>query len=119
MLQESIGFNRRQFIKQTAASSTGALAFLPALQAAQTLSNTSIKNCIFLFLTGGPSQIDTFDPKPEASSAIRGPFKPIASKVPGTFFAETLPLIASRADKFTLIRSLFQNEAPFTKQVCN
>ena len=112
MQQGKSGFGRRQFLKHTAVTTAGACTFLPEAKGIETRDSSSIKNCIFLLLTGGPSQIDTFDPKPDARSDIRGPFKAISTKVPGTFFAETLPLLASRADKFTVVRSLFHDEAP-------
>ena len=64
------------------------------------------KNCILLFLYGGASQLDTFDPKPEATSEIRGPFGSIASAVPGARLSECLPGVASKLDKVSLIRSL-------------
>src|SRR5436305_13502812 len=55
--------------------------------------------CILLFLLGGPSQIDTWDPKPEAPVDVRGPFRPIATQVPGVHFTELFPLTARQADK--------------------
>ena len=64
------------------------------------------KNCILLFLYGGASQLDTFDPKPEATSEIRGPFGSIASAVPGVRLSECLPGVASKLDKVSLIRSM-------------
>ena len=61
--------------------------------------------CIFLFLEGGPSSIDMWDMKPQAPIEIRGPFKPIATSVPGTFVSEHLPLSAAIAHKYTILRS--------------
>jgi hypothetical protein len=61
--------------------------------------------CIVLFLEGGPSTIDMWDLKPEAPSEIRGPFRQIATSVPGTFVGEHCPLCAKIADKFTILRS--------------
>src|SRR5436305_15188355 len=55
--------------------------------------------CIFLFLCGGPSQLDLWDPKPEAPEAIRGVFRPIATRVPGVRFTELIPSVARHADK--------------------
>src|SRR5215471_13452442 len=49
------------------------------------------KNCIFLWLQGGPPQHETFDPKPDAPAEVRGEFRPIATNVPGVFFSELLP----------------------------
>lgn len=107
-----IGIGRREFLKHTAISTAGVCAYLPQVKGIESPKNSNIKNCIFLLLTGGPSQIDTFDPKPDAPAEIRGPFKAISSKIPGTFFADTLPLLAARADKFAVVRSLFHDEAP-------
>jgi hypothetical protein len=64
------------------------------------------KNCIFLWLQGGPPQHETFDPKPDAPADIRGPFKPTATNVPGIHFCELLPRTARHADKLAVIRSL-------------
>jgi uncharacterized protein (DUF1501 family) len=64
-------------------------------------------NCIMLFLVGGPSHIDTFDPKPDAPAEVRGPFRPTATRVPGIRIAETFPRTAQYADQFSLIRSVF------------
>lgn len=63
---------------------------------------------IFVFLPGGQSHIDTYDPKPDASSEYRGPFKTIATKVPGLRFTELMPLQAKIANKFTVLRSMYQ-----------
>jgi len=64
------------------------------------------KQCLLLFMWGGPSQLDTFDPKPEAPDSVRGPFKPIATNVPGIDFSENFRLLSQRADKLAVIRSL-------------
>ena len=58
------------------------------------------KACIFLFLEGGPSTIDMWDLKPDAPLEVRGPYKPIATNVPGTFIGEHLPNCAKIADKY-------------------
>jgi Protein of unknown function (DUF1501) len=63
-------------------------------------------SCVFIFLFGGPSHIDLWDMKPAAPLEIRGAFKPIATRVPGIQVCEHLPLMAARADKFCLIRSM-------------
>lgn len=64
------------------------------------------KNCIFLWLQGGPPQHETFDPKPDAPVEIRGPFKPIATTVPGVRFCELLPRTARHAHEMAVVRSL-------------
>jgi len=61
---------------------------------------------ILVWLRGGCSHLDTYDPKPEIGSEYRGPFKPISTKVPGMQLTELLPLQAKIADKFTLLRSM-------------
>lgn len=62
-------------------------------------------SCIFLFLAGGPSQYETFDPKPAAPVEVRGLWNPTATSVPGTFICEKLPLLAQRMHKVAVIRS--------------
>jgi hypothetical protein len=64
------------------------------------------KSCILLFLYGSPSQIETFDPKPEAPVEIRGEFGSIASSVPGVNICERLPEMAKVMDKVTVLRSV-------------
>lgn len=64
------------------------------------------KSVLMIFLQGGPSHIDIWDPKPEAPSNIRGEFKPIRSNVPGIWLSETMPKLAQVMDKATLIRSV-------------
>ena len=66
----------------------------------------SKKCCIFLLLCGGPSQLDTWDLKPEAPSEIRGPYQPIRTKVPGMQLSELHPMLAKVTDQFCLIRSM-------------
>ncbi|MCY2968115.1 MAG: DUF1501 domain-containing protein, partial [Planctomycetota bacterium] len=67
------------------------------------------KSVIFLWLSGGPPQHETFDPKPGAPAEIRGPFRPISTNVPGIHYCELLPRIAGMADKLAVVRSLFTN----------
>jgi len=64
------------------------------------------KSIIFLHQFGGPSHVDTLDPKPNAPEAVRGEFGTMATNVPGTFISDRLPNVARIADKFTLIRSM-------------
>jgi len=68
-------------------------------------------NCIVLFQLGGNSQIDTWDPKPEAPADVRGTFKTIPTAVPGVHFTELLPRSAARLKKFALIRSMYSDDA--------
>ena len=64
------------------------------------------KSVIFIFLSGGLTQHDSFDPKPESPAGIRGMFSPIATQSPGVQICEHLPMLAARSQKWSLIRSL-------------
>lgn len=64
------------------------------------------KSCILLFLSGGPPQHETFDPKPDAPLEVRGTFRSIATRVPGVHFCETLPHTARVSDRIAVIRSM-------------
>src|SRR5262245_58362369 len=66
----------------------------------------SAKTCIYIFLSGGLSQVDSFDLKPDAPDGIRGEFKPIATRTPGIQIVEHLPLLAARSQRWALVRSL-------------
>ena len=63
-------------------------------------------NCIMIWLDGGPSHFETFDPKPEAPAEIRGVFKTVPTKVPGVHFSEPVTQLAGVFDKFTVVRSI-------------
>ena len=67
---------------------------------------------ILLMLVGGPSQLETWDPKPDAPVEVRGPFGTIETAVPGVRINEHLPRLARRMDRLTLIRSLTHDAAP-------
>src|SRR5438874_9880706 len=99
------GLTRRDFLHAGALGSLGLT--LPRLFAQQSAKKDSDINCILLFLVGGPSHIDTWDPKPNAPAEVRGPFQPIATNVPGIQISEIFPKMARHADKFSLIRSLY------------
>ena len=68
-------------------------------------------NCIFLMLVGGPSQLDTWDMKPNAPVEIRGPYKPIKTNVPGIEISENFPRMAKVADKYSLVRGVYHSAA--------
>ena len=90
---------------------------LPQLLAARATASTAggtlpsagfgkAKRCIFIFMWGGPSQLDTFDMKPEAPAEVRGLFTPIATRVPGMQICEHFSRLANVTDKLAIIRSL-------------
>ena len=105
------GLTRRDFLH---AGSLGLLGLtLPGLFDAKAhgMVKKDDMNCIFLFLVGGPSQLDTFDPKPDAPAEIRGPYKPIKTNNPDIQISEIFPLTARHADKFSIIRSMYHKAA--------
>jgi hypothetical protein len=78
-------------------------------------SPTPIKSCILVFLYGGPSQFETFDPKPLAPATIRGEYQTISTAVPGIAVGEHLPQVARIMDRVALVRSVhheFRNHNP-------
>src|SRR5437870_9577453 len=110
------GFSRREFLRVGGAGVLGiSLADILKLQALaadapdaakQKAGWGKAKSVIFIFLQGGPSHIDIWDPKPDAPSNVRGEFKPIKSRVPGIWLTEVMPRLAQQVDKATLIRSV-------------
>lgn len=108
------GVSRRNLLQVGALAGGGLL--LPDLlrsRAAAPASGrrTKPRQAIMIFLAGGPSHFETFDPKPDAPLEIRGPYNPIASKIPGVQFCETVPQLAKIADRFSLIRSCCHENA--------
>jgi len=100
---------RRGFLGSSLAAGLG-LAFSPGMQrifGAEGSSPTA-KACILVWLNGGPSHIDTFDPKPGAKT--NGPFKAIGAAAPGMQFCEHLPKLAEQAGRLALIRSMTSKE---------
>ena len=93
------------------------LPVLSAPQAVAAKSTGNAKSCILIYLLGGPPHQDMFDLKPEAPAEIRGPFDPIATKVPGLQICELLPRLASMADKFALVRSVSQRNSNHTPMI--
>ena len=105
------GFSRRDFLRVGGLSVMG-LSLAEQNVLAEIRERADRRSCIFLLLTGGPSQLETFDPKPDAPSHIRGPMRAISTAVPGCHFSDALPKLASRADRFSVIRTLTHDAAP-------
>ena len=106
------GFTRRDFLHAGTLALTGfGLTNLFSMKAQGAVPNDKELNVIQLFLVGGPSQLDTWDMKPDAPAEIRGPYKPIKTNVPGMEICEIFPRMAKMADKYTLIRSLYHTAA--------
>jgi len=126
-LNDLIRVGSRRWFLQTGVAGVAGLS-LPALLAARASAAASgpkandCKAVILFWLSGGPSHIDMWDPKPDAPVEIRSPFATMPTKVPGIHFTEHLPLQASITDKLTIIRSVdcsASNHTPITMQAGN
>src|SRR5215470_2436407 len=99
------GWTRREILQAAGAGLMG--LSLPRLLQAEATSTRErrgrAKSVIFLFLFGGPSQLETFDMKPDAVAEIRGPFRPTPCRTPGLLMCEHLPRLARVSDKFTVV----------------
>jgi hypothetical protein len=105
------GWRRRDFLHAGALGLMGfGLSDLFSLKARGAVKDKDI-NVIQLFLVGGPSQLDTWDMKPDAPSEIRGPYKPIKTNVPGIEISEIFPRMAKHADKYAILRTLYHTAA--------
>lgn len=101
------GVTRREILQAGGAGLLG--VGLPQVLAAESALQTGrarAKSVMFLYLFGGPSQLETFDMKPDAPSTVRGPFKSIASRTPGLRICEHLPRLAKRSDRYCVVRTL-------------
>jgi Protein of unknown function (DUF1501) len=67
-------------------------------------------NCILIWMDGGPTHFETFDPKPDAPAEIRGDFKPLQTKVPGVYFSQHMRRLSGIADKIAVVRSVCHNQ---------
>lgn len=103
------GITRRDFVRVGGLAALG-LTLPDLLRLANAAPNrgSSKKDvaCILLWMGGGPSHLDTFDPKPDAPQEIRGEFKAIPTNVPGIHISEHLPKLAQQMDKFSILRSV-------------
>ena len=98
--------SRRELVTAGGLTALG-LSLPQLLHAQQSQANRKReKHCIFIFQYGGLSQLDSWDPKPNAPAELRGPYKPIATRVPGFRVGELMPRLARVADKYAVIRSM-------------
>ena len=111
------GFNRREFRRVGGSGLMGlALADVLRLREANATSGPATgeprngwnqaKNIIFIFLQGGPSHIDIWDPKPDAPAEVRGEFKPVATATPGIRLGEHMPHLCRQTGKLAIVRSI-------------
>ncbi|MEI7683632.1 MAG: DUF1501 domain-containing protein [Planctomycetota bacterium] len=112
-LRDPLNWTRREAIR---AGSLGMLSLPAFLQQQAAANSTAVnpprrgaKSCIMLFCWGGPSQLDTWDMKPDAPAEVRGPFRPIPTSVPGIQVCEHLPRLAREAHRYSIIRSMHHN----------
>ncbi|HUG20345.1 MAG TPA: DUF1501 domain-containing protein [Planctomycetaceae bacterium] len=109
------GISRRNSLKLGLGGMLG-LGFADALrlrsEAAESAGQryAKAKSCILIWLDGGPTHYETFDPKPDAPQEIRGEFHTIPTKVPGAHFSQHLTKLAAISDQFAVIRSICHNQ---------
>jgi len=109
--QNCAGMRRRDCIKLGLGGFLGAgFSSAFASRASASPAKKANTSCILIWLDGGPSHFETFDPKPEAPSEIRGEFGTISTKVPGMMFSENMTNLAKISDKFTVIRSVCHDQ---------
>lgn len=125
-LGDTIRVGSRRWFLQTGTAGLAGLSMIDLLrvkaEAAAAGKSMGKKSVILFWLSGGPSHIDMWDPKPDAPREIRGPYTTIATRQPGIRFSEHLPLQAAMADKLTVIRSVdtsSSNHTPITMQAGN
>ncbi|MFN7936153.1 MAG: DUF1501 domain-containing protein [Bryobacteraceae bacterium] len=106
------GFRRRDFLHAGSLSTLGlGLGQFLGLKAHGAVDKSKDINCIMLMLVGGPSQLDTWDMKPNAPLEIRGPYKPMKTNVAGIEISENFPRMAKHADKYAIVRSMYHTAA--------
>jgi uncharacterized protein (DUF1501 family) len=106
--------SRRDFLRagSLAAGSAGLVLSEAGKTEAARVSAGRAKSCIVLFLVGGPSQLETWDPKPNAPVEVRGPFRPISTSVAGVHISEHLPRLARLAHRYAILRTVHHDAAP-------
>jgi uncharacterized protein (DUF1501 family) len=111
MRQPRYGFDRRQFLRVSAAGVVGATLPMAAGSAIGAEPGSGrAKSVLIVLLSGGPSQLDTLDPKPDAPAEVRGDFAPIKTAVPGIQVCEHLPKLAQQMNRWSIVRSLAHPE---------
>jgi uncharacterized protein (DUF1501 family) len=107
MPQPQFHLDRRQFVRIGAAGVVGAaLPLAPRAAVASQPGTGRAKSVLLVVLSGGPSQLDMWDPKPDAPAEIRGEFSAIETTIPGVSVCEHLPKLAQQTGRWSLVRSL-------------
>ena len=99
------GISRRGFLRIGSLGACG-LALPDLLRAEAAGSSSDERSVVMIYLPGGPTQHETFDPKPHAPRQIRGSYDPTSTKVPGVHFCELLPKLSASFDRFSVVRTL-------------
>lgn len=106
---------RRSILQAGAISATGltmaGVSGVKRQAEASSAGQSSPRAVIYLFMTGGPSQHDTFDMKPDGPTEYKGEFNPIPTRTPGTHICEHLPMLAERSQRWSLVRSLTHSDS--------
>src|SRR5262245_15923988 len=102
---------RREWLRLGALGGLGlTAASLRGLPRASAPGSRQAKSVLVVFAAGGQSQLDTWDPKPDAPAEVRGIFRPIATRVPGTRICEHMPRLARLADRYAILRTLAHDD---------
>jgi hypothetical protein len=110
MPQPRYAFDRRQFLRVGAAGVVGATLPFASGQAGEGHASGKAKSVLVVLLSGGPSQLDMWDPKPEGPLEIRGEFKTTGTTIPGVQVCEHLPKLAAQTGKWSIVRTLSHPE---------
>jgi hypothetical protein len=124
LVPDLLSVGSRRWFLQTGLAGLAGLTFVDTLRLrASTPGEARAPKAVILFwLSGGPSQLDTWDPKPDAPAEIRGPYRTIATRIPGIHVCEHLPLQARIMDRLTILRAVdcsASDHTPITMQVGN
>jgi uncharacterized protein (DUF1501 family) len=112
MPTSAAGYTRRVALKAGFLGATGLALpdlFRAQARAKEAGSAANDKAVILIWLDGGPSQLETFDPKPDAPAEFRGPFGVCKTKIPGVNVSQLMPQVAKRIEKVSLVRSLYHD----------
>lgn len=111
-------FTRREWLRIGGAAGLGCLRSFRSADAVENLTTAAkhrpgfgkARSVIVIYTSGGQSQLETWDPKPDAPDTVRGEFRAIATPVAGTFVGEYMPRLARLADRYTIVRSLSHDD---------
>lgn len=113
MHEPTFGFDRRRFLRASAGGVVAAtVPFAGSMKASESREpgTGKAKSVMIVLLSGGPSQLDMWDPKPEGPAEVRGEFKTISTTIPGVAVCEHLPRFAQQTDRWCIVRSMAHRE---------